>query len=372
MFNRKNIFAALAALFIAAPALGQIQNPGVQQSGNPTSGNCAKWGPGLGQIQDAGPCAPPYTPAAATSANDTNVTITLSGTPATALLQGVQFQMGWTGTLAAARLNANVVQSVTNDTNVIGSISAQNLTLGWTGVLAAARLNSNVVQSVVNDTNVIGSISAQTLTLGWAGTLSTARMGAPFTNGTASGNTSQFATVLAGTKTTGHVATWDANGNIQDGGAVGSGTVTSVTCGTGLSGGTFTTSGTCAVNLSTLTNSLGAVVNLNNTGSFFTGPTVAQGTSGTWLASGTVTVGDTAGAAQINCKLWDGTTVIASAGVNVTAANVRAAIALSGVIASPAGNINIACQDQTATTGFMANNFSSQGKDSTVTVIRIQ
>lgn len=372
MFNRKSVVLALTLFALAGGADAQIANPGVQQSGAVTAGHCASWGPGLGQIQDAGVCGTPVTPAAATSANDTNVTITLTGTPATALLQAVQFQMGWTGTLAAARLNANVVQGVTNDTNVTGSIAAQNLTLGWTGTLAAARLNSNVVQSVVNDTNITGSITAQVLTLGWAGTLSTARMGAPFTNGTASGNTSQFATVLAGTKTSGHIATWDANGNIQDGGLPGTGTVTSVTCGTGLSGGTFTTTGTCAVRLSNLTNSLGAVVLLNNTGLFFTGPSVAQGNSGTWFASGTVIVGDTGGAATILCKLWDGTTVIASLGVNLTAANVRYAVSLSGVIASPAGNINIACQDPTTTTGFMTNNFSGLGKDSTLTAIQIQ
>ncbi|MEB2589695.1 hypothetical protein SOP87_29130, partial [Bacillus cereus] len=59
-------------------------------------------------------------------------------------------------------------------------------------------------------------------------------------------------------------------------------------------------------------------------------------------------------------------------GVNLTAANVRYAVSLSGVIASPAGNINIACQDPTATTGFMTNNFSGLGKDSTLTAIQIQ
>jgi hypothetical protein len=74
-------------------------------------------------------------------------------------------------------LNANVVQGVTNDTNVTGSIAAQVLTLGWTGTLAAGRLNANVVQSVVNDTNVTGSIASQALTLGWTGTLAVGRGG---------------------------------------------------------------------------------------------------------------------------------------------------------------------------------------------------
>jgi hypothetical protein len=122
------------------------------------------------------------TPAALTSANDTNVTLTLGGTPATALLQASSITAGWTGTLAAGRLNANVVQSVVNDTNVTGSIATQALTLGWTGTLAAGRLNANVVQAVTNDTNVTGSISAQNLTLGWTGNLAVGRGGTGITS----------------------------------------------------------------------------------------------------------------------------------------------------------------------------------------------
>ena len=79
------------------------------------------------------------TPAALTKTDDTNVTLTLGGTPNTALLQATSITVGWTGTLGAARLNGNVVQGVTNDTNVTGSISTQTLTLGWTGTLAVAR-----------------------------------------------------------------------------------------------------------------------------------------------------------------------------------------------------------------------------------------
>lgn len=78
-------------------------------------------------------------PAALTKTDDTNVTLTLGGAPTTALLAATSITVGWTGTLAAARLNTNVVQAITNDTNVTGSIAAQNLTLGWTGTLAAAR-----------------------------------------------------------------------------------------------------------------------------------------------------------------------------------------------------------------------------------------
>lgn len=49
--------------------------------------------------------APPstVTPSALTRTNDTNVTVTLGGTPATALLQAVSLTLGWTGVLAIAR-----------------------------------------------------------------------------------------------------------------------------------------------------------------------------------------------------------------------------------------------------------------------------
>ena len=81
----------------------------------------------------------PITPAALTKTDDTNVTLALGGTPTTALLQATSITAGWTGTLAAARLNSSVVQSIVNDTNVTGSIAAQALTLGWTGQLAISR-----------------------------------------------------------------------------------------------------------------------------------------------------------------------------------------------------------------------------------------
>jgi len=69
MFNRKIfgwlfavspslvLFAAaylLAPAFTTAPASAQISNPGIQQSGAVTVGNCAVWGPGVGQVQDGG------------------------------------------------------------------------------------------------------------------------------------------------------------------------------------------------------------------------------------------------------------------------------------------------------------------------------
>jgi hypothetical protein len=150
------------------------------------------------------------------------------------------------------------------------------------------------------------------------------------------------------------------------------GTVTSVGSGTGLTGGPITTTGSLAVSLSTLTNSLSGDVALPNTSAYAAGPQVAQGTSGTWFASGSVLVTDTAAGAPFFAKLWDGTTVIASGGVNTSGANFRGLIALSGLIASPAGDIRISVANLAATsTGGIRFNNTSNSKDSTLTVIRI-
>jgi len=55
----------------------------------------------------------PYTPSALTRTDDTNVTITLGGSPTTALLAATSLTMGWTGQLSLARggTNANLTAS---------------------------------------------------------------------------------------------------------------------------------------------------------------------------------------------------------------------------------------------------------------------
>lgn len=120
--------------------------------------------------------------------------------------------------------------------------------------------------------------------------------------------------------------------------------------------------------LSKITASLLANVPLNNTATYFDGPSVAQGVTGTWFASGTVTM--LAGNSTYDVKLWDGTTVIASArmtGFTGTAAS----CSLSGVITSPAGNLRISVKDTSLTTGNILFNATGNSKDSTITALRI-
>lgn len=123
--------------------------------------------------------------------------------------------------------------------------------------------------------------------------------------------------------------------------------------------------------ITSYTNSLGADVALNNTGTYFDGPSVAQGTLGTWFATGTVSVIDTVSAATFRAKLWDGTTLIASAVITTTAASQRVSISLSGVITNPAGNIRISVMNISSVLGYISWNGSGQGKDCTVTALQI-
>lgn len=121
--------------------------------------------------------------------------------------------------------------------------------------------------------------------------------------------------------------------------------------------------------LATASNILGADVALNNTGTYFDGPSMAQGGTGTWWVTGTVTILDT-GADIDSVKLWDGTTVISSAQVSVPAANLFTTVTLSGFLASPAGNIRISVKPG-STTGTMKFNASGNSKDSSIFGIRI-
>jgi hypothetical protein len=117
--------------------------------------------------------------------------------------------------------------------------------------------------------------------------------------------------------------------------------------------------------------SLGANVALNNTALFFDGPSIAQGSTGTWWVSGTVSFVDSAGAALVYCKLWDGTTVIDSATFTTGAANFFGSVSLSGFLASPAGNLRISCRDTTSNSGSIVFNQTGNSKDSTISAYRI-
>lgn len=133
--------------------------------------------------------------------------------------------------------------------------------------------------------------------------------------------------------------------------------------------GIVNSGGSLGVSLSTITVSLGSDVVLNSTLSYFDGPSIAQGVTGTWWVSGTVTIQDS-GTGQYDCKLWDGTTVVDSARGNVGVATASTSVSLSGFIASPAANLKISVKPN-VTTGTMKFNVTGNSKDSTISAFRI-
>lgn len=131
------------------------------------------------------------TPSALTKTDDTNVTLTLGGTPGTSLLQAVSLTLGWTGTLADGR----IASAATWNAKQIGNV---NLTsLSSLTYASASFVKMTAAGTFALDTNSY------------------------YLSSNPSGYTTN------------------------------TGTVTSVVAGTGLSGGTINTTGTIAVNYGT-------------------------------------------------------------------------------------------------------------------------
>lgn len=121
-----------------------------------------------------------------------------------------------------------------------------------------------------------------------------------------------------------------------------------------------------------VTSSLGADVAVNNTANYFDGPSIAQGSTGTWFVSGKVTVLDSVGAATFFAKLWDGTTVIDSGAYTTGGANFNGSFALSGYITAPTGNLRISVRDISSNSGVIKFNQTGNSKDSTITAYRVK
>jgi hypothetical protein len=144
-----------------------------------------------------------------------------------------------------------------------------------------------------------------------------------------------------------------------------------MTAGYGISN-SGTTTVTQAVGLTTASNQITGDVSLNNAGNYFDGPSMAQGTTGTWFASGTVTLNSTT-SDQFRCKLWDGTTVVSASDTFMISGDGATSMSLSGFLTSPGANIKISCPDISSTNGVISANASANGnKDSSVFGLRIQ
>lgn len=105
--------------------------------------------------------------AALTRVNDTNVTLTLGGSPTVSLLAATSLTLGWSGQLAVGRGGTGVssLGDITrvNDTNVtltLGGtptgavITSTSFTLGWSGTLAVARGGTGAATAADARTNL--------------------------------------------------------------------------------------------------------------------------------------------------------------------------------------------------------------------------
>ncbi len=148
------------------------------------------------------------TAAALSKADDSNVTLTLTGTPSTALLQGVTITAGWTGQLPISRGGTNLSTVsrgdliIASDHDVLSRLTGNSsttkqflssagtgsspLAATWSTITAADVGITGAALTKTDDTNVTltlgGSpatamLQATSLTLGWTGSLAVTRGG---------------------------------------------------------------------------------------------------------------------------------------------------------------------------------------------------
>lgn len=276
------------------------------------------------------------------------------------------------GTLAAATArgpNGFNVESLhkTGDADV--AIAATTRTEQTTTTFTAPRTWTLPAASSLNPgqslivSDAVGAING-------ANTLTVAAAGSDTINGGASQNYAIARTQI--TFVSDGVSKWTFNG------AAGGGTVTSVTitAGTGIAASGTCSSSTlvnCAlsVSLPVYSNALVGDVALNNTSTFFTGPSVSQGSSGTWACTGTVTMIDVAANNNYNLRMTDGAFNATTALVGQSAQNAPVTVTMTGVFVAPAGNIRIQVRANAATTAAIKYNLSGESRDAVLFCHRI-
>lgn len=125
------------------------------------------------------------TPYALTKVDDTNITLTLTGSPLTSLLQPVTMTLGWTGTLADSRISSastwNAKQNALNGTGFVkstsGTISYDNNTYylasnpsGFTnnlGTITSITASSPLTGGVIDSSGTIGITQAGSTSNGY-------------------------------------------------------------------------------------------------------------------------------------------------------------------------------------------------------------
>lgn len=177
------------------------------------------------------------TGAALTKGDDTNVTLTLAGTPSTSLLRAASITAGWTGTLSGTR-GGTGVNNGSSTITLSGSLTTSgafastftmtnttSVTFPTSGTLATtSQIPTGAALTKGDDTNVTltlaGSpttalVNAASITAGWTGQLSLARGGTnanlTASNGGIFYSTATAGAILSGTATAGQLLTSGAS-----------------------------------------------------------------------------------------------------------------------------------------------------------------
>jgi len=111
------------------------------------------------------PTIPTVTPSALTKTDDTNVTLTLGGTPNTSLLQSVSLTLGWTGTLDDSRItSASTWNAKQNALNGTGFVKASGTTISYDNSTYITSVGTGVTNELTywSGTNSIGSLTTAT------------------------------------------------------------------------------------------------------------------------------------------------------------------------------------------------------------------
>ncbi len=148
------------------------------------------------------------TGAALSRVNDTNVTMTLGGTPLTSLLRAVSMTLGWTGFLGLARGGTNADLSATGgtgqvlqQTSVGGAVTVGTISGGSITGAALTKTNDTNVTLTLGGSPTNALLNAASLTLGWTGTLDVTRggigVGTLASNGVLYGNGTSAVQALA-------------------------------------------------------------------------------------------------------------------------------------------------------------------------------
>ncbi len=119
----------------------------------------------------------PFTPSALTKTDDTNVTLTLGGTPSTALLKTVSLTLGWTGLLSPTR-GGTGVNNGTSTLTLAGNLAtsgafattftmtgATSVTFPTSGTLLTSASAVTILTATANQTTVSAATGAVTVGL---------------------------------------------------------------------------------------------------------------------------------------------------------------------------------------------------------------